>query len=331
MRTNTLCNPLLIDNTAVRGTFGMMIKSREFVGFDGYRMGFNGKEFDAEISGDGNNLDFGARVYDSRLGRFLSIDPFVREFSHYSPYQYAGNKPIQYIDLDGAEESKPKSPANPSEINTYFIVFNVENVQYFYDKQNKSVSFMFDTEGSSSSAAYWWDNNDSWALTDDAELFDSEHISGSFNDQRAEEITGISVSIEKPMMTMEDSDKFIKAKDKTSAGPEGKMFRHISAQAYLTVKYGKDGAKAFGDFYERNKGINEDSNFDLINNERGRQMAGELETKYDFSTPEGVAGFLNEIVNVAREEHGLEKLEGKNQIFDASQQQVKDLVIKKQD
>ena len=34
-----------------------------------YPSGFNGKENDDEIKGVGNSLDFGARMYDSRLGR----------------------------------------------------------------------------------------------------------------------------------------------------------------------------------------------------------------------------------------------------------------------
>ena len=99
MRTNTLCNPLLIDNTAVRGTFGMMIKSREFVGFDQYRMGFNGKEFDPEST----TQDYGMRIYDGRLGRFLSVDPLVSFFPYWTPYNFAGNTPIQAIDMDGKE------------------------------------------------------------------------------------------------------------------------------------------------------------------------------------------------------------------------------------
>ncbi len=42
-----------------------------------YRYGFNGKEKDDEVKGEGNSLDFGARMYDSRLGRFLSIDKYA--------------------------------------------------------------------------------------------------------------------------------------------------------------------------------------------------------------------------------------------------------------
>jgi len=103
MRTSPLYNPLLIDNTAACGSFGMMIKSREFVGFDQYRMGFNGQEKDDEISGEGNSINFAYRVYDSRLARFLSIDPLGKKYPWYTPYQFAGNTPIEAKELEGLE------------------------------------------------------------------------------------------------------------------------------------------------------------------------------------------------------------------------------------
>jgi RHS repeat-associated protein len=69
-----------------------------------YRYGFNGKEKDNEIKGVGNSLDFGARVYDSRLGRFLSVDPMAKSQPSNSSYSFAGNKPVACIDLDGEIE-----------------------------------------------------------------------------------------------------------------------------------------------------------------------------------------------------------------------------------
>jgi hypothetical protein len=44
------------------------------------------------------------RIYDSRLGKFLSVDPLAKSYPFYTPYSFAGNKPIRFIDLDGAEE-----------------------------------------------------------------------------------------------------------------------------------------------------------------------------------------------------------------------------------
>ncbi|WPV63880.1 RHS repeat-associated core domain-containing protein [Chitinophaga sp. LS1] len=70
----------------------------------GYRYGFNGKENDNEVKGEGNELDYGMRVYDSRVSKFLSVDPLTMKFPHYTPYQFSGNTPIQAVDLDGRED-----------------------------------------------------------------------------------------------------------------------------------------------------------------------------------------------------------------------------------
>jgi len=60
--------------------------------------GFNGKEKDGEVSGEGNSYDYGFRIYNPRLGRFLSVDPLFRSYPWYSSYHFAGNKPIWAID-----------------------------------------------------------------------------------------------------------------------------------------------------------------------------------------------------------------------------------------
>jgi len=70
---------------------------------NGYRFGFGGMEKDDEIKGSGNSLDFGARIYDSRLGRWLALDPLMKEYPSWSPYLGIGNSPILYIDIDGRE------------------------------------------------------------------------------------------------------------------------------------------------------------------------------------------------------------------------------------
>ncbi|MCA0398589.1 MAG: RHS repeat-associated core domain-containing protein [Bacteroidetes bacterium] len=69
-----------------------------------YRYGFNGKEQDPEVSGTGNQYDYGFRIYNPRIGRFLSVDPLTKSYPWYTPYQFAGNKPIIAVDLDGLEE-----------------------------------------------------------------------------------------------------------------------------------------------------------------------------------------------------------------------------------
>ncbi len=80
-----------------------MMVGRSWEGGSGYRYGFNGKEDDPETYGDGNIYDYGFRIYNPRLGKFLSVDPLTRSYTWYTPYQFAGNMPIYAIDIDGLE------------------------------------------------------------------------------------------------------------------------------------------------------------------------------------------------------------------------------------
>ncbi len=70
---------------------------------EAYSYDFNGKETDAET----NLQDYGMRIYNARLGKFLSVDPLTPDYPWYTPYQFAGNMPIMCIDLDGCEPTVP--------------------------------------------------------------------------------------------------------------------------------------------------------------------------------------------------------------------------------
>lgn len=80
--------------------FGMEISSRQFRD-NAYRYGFNGMEKDNEIKGSGNSLDFEARFYDPRLGRFLSLDPMQIKYPSHSSFNYALNSPLMFNDPSG--------------------------------------------------------------------------------------------------------------------------------------------------------------------------------------------------------------------------------------
>ncbi|MCB0711036.1 MAG: thrombospondin type 3 repeat-containing protein [Ignavibacteriae bacterium] len=89
--------------------FGMLQPERHWSTED-HRYGFNGKEMDNDWNdggvageGTGNVYDYGFRIYDPRLGRFMSVDPLSPSYPWYTPYQYASNTPILYIDIDGLE------------------------------------------------------------------------------------------------------------------------------------------------------------------------------------------------------------------------------------
>ncbi|RZK25505.1 MAG: hypothetical protein EOO43_05355 [Flavobacterium sp.] len=76
---------------------------RKYSAGGGYRYGFNGKENNNEVKGSGNALDFGAREFDPRIGRWSSADPKKGEYTGWSPYHFGFNSPITTIDPNGKE------------------------------------------------------------------------------------------------------------------------------------------------------------------------------------------------------------------------------------
>lgn len=95
-------NILLFDiQNIFYSAFGSVIKDRAFEDFKNFRYKFNGKESDGEINGEGNSYDYGNRIYDPRLARFLSIDSQTHKYAAWSPYNSSANNPIHNIDIDG--------------------------------------------------------------------------------------------------------------------------------------------------------------------------------------------------------------------------------------
>ncbi len=62
-------------------------------------------------------MDFGARIYDSRLGRWMSTDPLQMKYSSYSPYNYCYNNPLVFSDPDGKSATLSISPEGVVTIN----------------------------------------------------------------------------------------------------------------------------------------------------------------------------------------------------------------------
>ena len=100
MNINVIFYRASIRNISDYSPFGVQLSERTISG-DGYRFGFNGMEADYEVKGSGNSYDFGARMYDPRVGRWLTIDPLSDKYPSLSPYNFVSNSPLMFIDPDG--------------------------------------------------------------------------------------------------------------------------------------------------------------------------------------------------------------------------------------
>jgi RHS repeat-associated protein len=58
-------------------------------------------EKDDEVSVNGDSYDFGARIFETRLGRWLTIDPVSSKYPYLTPYAFVANSPVIAIDPDG--------------------------------------------------------------------------------------------------------------------------------------------------------------------------------------------------------------------------------------
>ncbi len=77
--------------------YGMTMPGRSGTMGADTRFRFTGKERDVESGFD----YFGARYYDSRIARWMSVDPLAGKYPEIAPYVYTHNNPINRFDPDG--------------------------------------------------------------------------------------------------------------------------------------------------------------------------------------------------------------------------------------
>ncbi|MBB4077974.1 RHS repeat-associated protein [Lewinella aquimaris] len=83
--------------------FGLSLERERGMGLGSYRYAFNGKEKDdsGEWGTGTTAYDYGFRIYNPGIARFLSLDPLSAAIPQSSPYSFASNNPISFIDKKG--------------------------------------------------------------------------------------------------------------------------------------------------------------------------------------------------------------------------------------
>lgn len=99
---------------------------------------YQGSEMDKELKGEGNSYDFGARMLDTRIGRWITIDPLAKKYPNLSPYNFVGNMPIIAIDPDGKDIVIIVNKTDPKEGNPGHTMIGVTQ----YDSEGKETGMM---------------------------------------------------------------------------------------------------------------------------------------------------------------------------------------------
>jgi RHS repeat-associated protein len=123
--SNESAQEVYFDNLVVNFKHGPLIEQKDYYAFGmeipglstkalkaNYkenRSKYNGKEIQEKEFMDTTGLtweDFGARMYDPQIGRWMIVDPLAEKMRRYSPYAYVFDNPIRFIDPDGKEGVK---------------------------------------------------------------------------------------------------------------------------------------------------------------------------------------------------------------------------------
>ena len=80
--------------------FGMTEPGRSWNSGD-YRFGYTGHEKEDDLASGVYTTEY--RLLDTRLGRWMSVDPLFAKYPGISPYNYCMGNPMKLIDSDGRD------------------------------------------------------------------------------------------------------------------------------------------------------------------------------------------------------------------------------------
>jgi RHS repeat-associated protein len=142
--------------------FGMIMPRRSSnSGNAAGRYKFTGKERDVETGFD----YFGARYYDSRIARWLSVDPLAGGTPGWTPYRYCFNNPLIFLDLDGNEEVYDKG----YKVDPVIVTANRLSTTDYFNIQHLTIEKMIAdifSRTSGDGISYSQENGKLWRYTD---------------------------------------------------------------------------------------------------------------------------------------------------------------------
>ncbi len=106
--------------------YGMTEPGRSYSESDDYRYGYTGHEKENDLAEGVYITEY--RLLDTRLGKWMSVDPLYAKYADMSSYNYCHNNPIVLVDPNGETDVIHKDPENDNKYQTEYIDDGVNQV-----------------------------------------------------------------------------------------------------------------------------------------------------------------------------------------------------------
>ena len=279
-----------------------------------YRYGFNGKEKDSDGEwGSNTHYDYGFRIYNPSIAKFLSVDPLTQSYPMLTPYQFGSNSPVWAIDLDGLEavtyqdfknlNDDFRSQVKITNEGDLKVGMKGSTLQFEYTStQGRFVEGTHNLEGGRD--GYW-------------------NVGVNFTQEQRS--TGRRLNQYVKQLWWTDNQRTTSDMSKRRSSVGGELLHHLASKkvsgavglhiqnsfahqigtALSVIKHGEENTRLAAMVHENSRGDGFSANIfskadsvrDLVNNEFGHIAAQEYTGSTDFANPEVLSGFLNYMVD----------------------------------
>ena len=107
---------------------------------------FTGHEKESDLAEGIYTTEY--RLYDARVGRWLSVDPLFEKYVGMSPYNYCAGNPVVYVDPDGKEKMISFDTKKPNDIGNDYKRWEKNlrlkrNAEEYIDSDPKAIIHIF--------------------------------------------------------------------------------------------------------------------------------------------------------------------------------------------